>query len=204
MIRRLAARLLASLAVTKPGWPPYAFHDQHGRAHYAYKDYDALPRPRRLEVDHIMLLIDAGRPQKASTEIGNAIKAQAMKAAESRTAKEKGEALAAIFKLSDELLVRSTELIPEELAIALAAATCVREDEQDHVVIDRDIHLNKIETFKAAGRAGRPFFTPIQSALLGAAYTTAEAWQQRLTNWAMEEARYRAVMSIVTSGNKAA
>lgn len=202
MIRRLAARLLSALAERKPGRPPYAFHDQHGRAHYAWKNYDELPRQRRLEVDHIMLLIDAGRPQKAIVEIGEAIKGHAQRAAEARGAKEKGESLAAIFKLSDELLVRSTELVPEELAVALAAATCVREDEPHAAVVDRDIHLSKIETFKAAGRAGRGFFTPIQSALLGAAYSTDAAWRQRLMDWAREEARHRAVMSIVTSGLK--
>ena len=200
MIRRLAARLLSSLARTAPGRPPYAFHDQHGRAYHAWQNYEDLPRPRRIEVDHIMLLIDAGRPQSHLKEIGEAIKANAQKAAESRGAKEKGEALAAIFKLSDELLVRHTELVPEELAIALAAATSLREDEHHEGAIDRAIHLDKIETFKAAGRAGRAFFTPIQSALLGVLYTTEEAWRQRVTDWVREEARHRAVMSIVTSG----
>jgi hypothetical protein len=199
MIRRIAIRLLQRLAKDKPGLPPLAFHDLEGRSYYAWPDVSELPRQRRLEVDTIMLWIDAGRPLKATEEIGDAIKAQASRAAESKNPKDRSDALAAIFKLSDELLMR-TSLIPEECIYALCAATCVREGE-DPAVVDRKTHQEKIETFRLAGRAGHAFFTtPIQAASLGVLYSTEAAWQQRLLDWVQEEARSRAVMQVCSSG----
>jgi hypothetical protein len=196
MIRRLAARLLVRLARPREGRPPYAFTDQQGRAYYAWTDFSELPRKRRLEVDAVMLWIDAGRPKKATEEIGEAIMAQCETAAGAKAQADRNKALAAIAAMSKELLMRTT-LVPEECYYALAAATCVREDEHDPAVVDAAIHADKIETFRSAGRAGLPFFTtPILRALLGAAYTTESNWRTLCLQWAQEEARHRAVMSV--------
>lgn len=199
MIRRLAAKLLVRLSSKRDGRPPYAFHDTNGRAYYAWTDIADMPRARRLEVDAIMLWIDAGRPKEAIAEIGDLIKSSAMKALEAKTAKDKGTALAHVVKLADELLLRG-EIVPEDLAIQLCAATCVREDESDPATIDRSIHSQKINDFKAAGRAGHAFFTtPISRASLGALYSTDEAWRKRVAAWISEEARMRAVRRLCSS-----
>lgn len=196
MIRRLAAALLVRLAKRKPGRPPFAFHDTKGRAYYAWTDFSELPRQRRLEVDTVMLWIDAGRPRKAVEEIGEAIRAQAEAAAGAKQQAERSKALAAIAALSQELLMR-TSLVPEECYYALAAATCVREDEHDPSVIDPAIHQDKIDTFRSAGRAGHAFFTtPILKATLGAVYTTESNWRMLLLEWAREEARHRAALKV--------
>jgi hypothetical protein len=63
--------------------------------------------------------------------------------------------------------------------------------------VDAAIHADKIDTFRSAGRAGHAFFTtPILRALLGAAYTTENNWRTLCLQWAQEEARHRAVMSV--------
>jgi hypothetical protein len=196
MIRRLAASLLVRLARPREGRPPYAFTDTKGRAYYAWTDFSELPRKRRLEVDAVMLWIDAGRPRHATEEIGEAIAAQCETAAGAKAQADRNKALAAITAMSRELLMRTT-LVPEECYYALAAATCVREDEHDPAVVDPSIHADKIETFRSAGRAGHAFFTTrILTALLGAVYTTEGNWRTLLLEWAKEEARHRAVMSV--------
>jgi hypothetical protein len=124
-----------------------------------------------------MLWVDAGRPRKAVEDIGDAIRAQAEAAAGAKQQAERSKALAAIAALSQELLMR-TSLVPEECYYALAAATCVREDESDPAVIDPAIHQDKIDTFRLAGRAGHAFFTtPILKATLGVVYTTESNWK---------------------------
>ena len=196
MIRRIAARLLTYLAKQKPGRPPFAFHDNKGRAYYAWADFSELPRLRRLEVDTVMLWVDAGRPRKAVEEIGDAIRAQAEAAAGAKQQAERSKALAAIAALSQELLMR-TSLVPEECYYALAAATCVREDESDSAVIDPAIHQDKIDTFRLAGRAGHAFFTtPILKATLGVVYTTESNWKRLLMEWAREQARHEAALKV--------
>ena len=203
MIRRLAARLLVRISRRLPGRPPYAFHDQQGRAYYAWTDLSDMPRRRRLQVDEVMLWVDAGRPESTMIEIGDAIKGQASKAAEAKNTKDRSDALASIFKLSDELLMRST-LVPEECLLALCAATCMREDEQPHE-IDAAIHADKIKTFREAGRIGHVFFfTAICRPIFAALYTTEGAWQELLQSWVREEARRQAVIKICTSGPKSA
>jgi hypothetical protein len=200
MIRRLAIRLLQSMAKEKPGAPPFAFHDLQGRAYYAWPDVSALPRMRRLEVDNIARWIDAGRPEQATKQLSQAIQAQASKAAEAKNPKDRSEALAAIFKLSEELGMRY-DLVPEECVYALCAATCMREGE-DPSTIDRKTHQQKIDTFREAGRAGHLFFfTPISRAFLGALYTTENAWQQRLLQYLEQQARESAVLKVCSSAN---
>jgi hypothetical protein len=196
MIRRLAARLLARLARPREERPPYAFTDMQGRAYYAWSDFKDLPHRRRQEVDTVMLWIDAGRPKANIEEIGAAINAQCEAAAGAKAPADRNKALAAIVAMSKELLMRS-ELVPEECYYALAAATCMREDEKDPAVLDPHIHADKIETFRSAGRAGHPFFTtPIQVLLLGAAYTTESNWRTLLVQWARDSRRHEAVMKV--------
>jgi hypothetical protein len=196
MIRRILAAFLVALSRQKPGRPPFAFHDNKGRSYYTWSDFSELPRMRRLEVDTVMLWIDAGRPKTAIEEIGEAIRAQAEAAAGAKQQGDRSKALAAIAALSQELLMRTT-LVPEECYYALAAATCVREDERDPSIIDPAIHQDKIETFRSAGRAGHAFFTtPILKAMLGAVYTTESNWRMLLLEWAKDEARHRAALKV--------
>jgi hypothetical protein len=198
MIRRAAIRLLQALAKDKPGLPPFAFHDLQGRSYYAWRDVSELPRMRRLEVDNIAQWIDAGRPESAISEITDAIRSAASKAAEAKDSKVRSQNLAAIFKLAEELGMRSG-LVPEECIYALCAATCVREGE-DPTAMDRKTHQEKIEAFRDAGRAGHLFFfTPTSKAYLGALYTTESAWQQRLLEFLRAEAHHRAVLKVTTS-----
>jgi hypothetical protein len=204
MMRRLAAAALVRLARKREGFPPYAFHDTYGRAYYGWSDYSKLPQARRLEVDSIMQWVDAGRAENIVQEMGTAIRAEATRAAEAKSAEARSKALAAIFKLGEELEVRRG-LVPEECVYALCAATCVREDERTPEAIDRAIHIQKIDRFRSAGRAGHPFFhTPISRALLGVLYTTEGAWQQRLLEWISEAARMMAVLKTYTSGGASA
>lgn len=194
MIRQLAAYLLVRLARKKEGRPPYAFHDTQGRAYYAWADYADLPRRRRLLVDEVMLWIDAGRPRQSIEEIGEAIAKQAEAAAGAKQPSDRAKHLAAIAAMSKELLVR-TNLVPEECYYALAAATCVREDEGDPSVVDPAIHTEKIETFRSAGRAGHRFFTtPTLRLLLGVAYTTEGNWQTLLMEWISQGGREEATL----------
>ena len=157
MIRRAAIRLLQRLGKDRPGKPPFAFHDLQGRSYYAWPDVSELPRMRRLEVDNIAQWIDAGRPQQAIKDISAAIQSKASEAAEAKNPKDRSSALAAIFKLSEELGMRS-DLVPEECIYALCAATCVREDE-DPALMHKKTHQEKINTFREAGRAGHLFFS---------------------------------------------
>lgn len=195
MLRQAAIRLLKRLSKDRPGKPPFAFHDLQGRSYYAWPDVSELPRMRRLEVDNIAQWIDAGRPQQAIKDISSAIQGKASEAAEAKNPKDRSSALAAIFKLSEELTMRS-DLVPEECVYALCAATCVREDE-DPALMQKKTHQEKIETFREAGRAGHLFFfTPTSKHFLGAVYTTESEWQKRLLLYLREEARTKAVLEV--------
>jgi hypothetical protein len=195
MIRRLAAALLVRLAKRKAGLPPYAFHDHKGRAYYAWQDVSDVPEVRRHELETVMLWIDAGRPEQYLDDIADAIAERHAQVAATKDPKERARILASATALTRELKVRAKDIIPEECYYALAAIACVREDE-DPQVMDRAIHMDKIETFRAAGRAGHAFFTgtPLLRALLAACWCTDAGFRQLQVGWIAQQARHRAMM----------
>jgi hypothetical protein len=198
MIRRLAIRLLLRLTRQIPGFPPFAFHDPQGRAYYAWPDIAEMPQRRVQEIEAIMIWIGAGQAKQNLEEIGSAIMKHCEQAAEAKQ-KERGTHMAAIAALTKELLMRG-EIIPEPLYYALAAACCVREDE-DPAGFDKTIHLAKVEAFTTAGRAGVPFFTasPAFKTLLGVSLCTAEGLRQLQMEWLQREAHRRAVLKVCAS-----
>lgn len=200
MIRRLAAALLVRLAKRKPGLPPYCFHDQHGRAYYAWQRVADLPALRIAEVEGIMLQIDAGLDRKELKQIGDAIAAEIDAAAEAKDAKQRRDHLTRGRFLINELLTRPSRIVPEGAFYALAATCCVRADE-DPITIDRFTHQEKIETFRRAAQAKHAFFlrSPTFAALLGSSLSTEGALLDLLVEWARRKTRTEAVTKIASS-----
>lgn len=191
---------LARLPRRPKGHPPFAFHDQNGVAYYAWEDPSQLPPQRMAEVEAIMLQIDAGLTNKELTTIGGHIADRIQEAATEKDAKVRANHLTRASFLVQELIARPSRVIPEDAYYALASVCCCRKDE-DPYTLDRTAHYNKIEAFKAAGRAGLSFFTlsPTFRALLGASLSTEGALVDLLLSWSVSNARRERAMKIASS-----
>ena len=191
---------LARLPRRPKGHPPFAFHDQNGVSHYAWEDPSQLPPQRMAEVEAIMLQIDAGLSAKELTTISKVLVEHIDAAVMEKDRKAQQGPLSKAKFLAMELLSRPTRVIPEDAYYALASVCCCRKDE-DPYTVDRTIHYHKIETFKAAGRAGLAFFTqsPTFRAYLGALLGTEAALVDLLIGWAQERARMDQAMKIASS-----
>lgn len=176
----------------------FAFTDEEGREYYTWPDVSAMPLVRVKEVENQMMIADAGRSDTVRKEIGEAVAEQVAKGMQSKTLKAALEHFAAIGVLNKEAMFRKEAVIPEEAYYALAAVCAVRKDE-DPAKLDRVIHGQKIETFRKAGRAGRPFFQASASfrQCLGLSLTTEAAFAALVSNWIAEAARIRAVINAV-------
>ncbi len=172
----------------------FAFLDMEGREYYSWPDVGAMPPVRVKEIEGLMVMVHAGRGDAGLKDVSNAIISKANEAVTLR-GKAHDDAVASIAVLAKELLFRRESIIPEEAYYALAAVCCARKDE-DPAALDRTIHAQKIDTFRAAGRGGFPFFLPSASfrALLGASLCTDSAFNALLMSWIETAARRRAVL----------
>jgi hypothetical protein len=181
--------LMGLLPVAPTGHPPYLFTDQNGVDYFGWEKESLMPPARFAQVQDIILQIDAGMSRKNLKELAGECKKYLGIASRSPKENARNEALQAAGFLLQELLIRPDRIIPEECYFALAAVCCVRADE-DPYTIDPAVTLEKIETFRSAGRAGHTFFTVgTFSVLLGRSLTSKEAFLELQTNWTKHQAR---------------
>ena len=191
---------LARLPRRPKGHPPFAFHDHKGRAYYAFPHVGVMPPSRMGPLQDIMIQIDSGMMHKDAEAIGSYIGKFIDEAAAAKEPKARTEALSKARFGLNELVTRPRKIIMEEAYYSLAAICAVRQDE-DPEKFDEAIHMEKVETFRSAGRAGLRFFTdtPISATLLGAPLTTREGFLHLQQSWAMARARREAIGRVISS-----
>jgi hypothetical protein len=100
------------------------------------------------------------------------------------------------------MLLRSENIIPQELYYQIAA-TCVVRENEDPRTIDEVTHEAKAAMLRGAGRAGADFFTRVSilRQLLGLWLTSAEGLAELLISWMMDEERKEAARKALGYGN---
>ncbi|HNU56669.1 MAG TPA: hypothetical protein PKN30_08755, partial [Flavobacteriales bacterium] len=179
------------------GHPPFAFRDLEGREYFGWADLQDMPAERVNQIEDVILQVDASISKHNLEAIAEAMVLQCSAALEAKDAKARTMAINKVMTLANELLIRPTNIIPEDCYIALAAICAVRKDE-DPYAFDKTIQAEKMAQFKAAGRAGHAFFTQTGAFqnYVGAMRTTEDALKSLLVSWIYQEERTRQALRI--------
>lgn len=199
-MRKFLLQLFGLLPKRPKGHPPFAFLDQNGLEYYSWSDLSVMPPARVSEVEDILLQIDAGMSRKTLATVAEAIVVHVQDAMSANDKKQKALSLARVSFLATELLARPRSIIPQDCYYELAAICAVRKDE-DPYTFDRQIQLEKVETFGLAGRAGLSFFTGtgLFKTILGASRSTVAGLRELQKSWTLQESLLRGVSSITSS-----
>lgn len=172
----------------------FAFHGPDGHAYESWKDVAEIPPVRIKRVEEYLMWVDAKTTRTALEKVGNDIDAQLLVVVGTKDAAKRSAEAAKITLLYRELILRSTNVIPEEIYYQIAA-TCIVRDNENPRVLDEATHEAKARMLREAGRQGATFFTqvPPLKQLLRAWLTSEEGLNELLINWTMEREHQKTV-----------
>lgn len=167
-----------------------AFRAPDGRAYYTWPDLSNLPAIRTKQLERTMIWMDARTTGKTLEEFGeDQAKALAAICAENDKAKRwtLSTKLGALYQ---ELIMRGSNVIPEDLYYDLAATLAIAEDENPNG-FDGTIHQRKMDMMKEGARDGAAFFLtlPILKSLLGSLLSSEAGFRELLISWMMDRDR---------------
>ncbi len=180
----------------------FAYTGPDGHAYYTWEDISLIPACRIKRIEGMLLWADAGINASRLTEIAGMTEAAILATLKAKNDNERSKALAKATKINGELMTRTREVIPEEIYYEMAALTICREGE-DPTLIDPDIHQQKREMLRQAGRAGASFFAsmPAFRSVLRASLTTEEGLSELLLSWYQDKRTWEAKRQVYTSGS---
>lgn len=200
--KRIAKRLAANHYRPKDFTDmTFAFTGDDGHAYYAWQNFGEMPLNRVKGIEAIMLMIDRRMSDQDVNKIADQIQSNVQDGIiSSKTKEEKADAAAKVMVLTNELKYRAKDIIPEDLYYDLAAHCVVRDDESP-VMMDRQIHVQKLNMLRDAGQRGASFFLsmPMFSDLLGASLTTEAGLMRLLPKWRQRKERQAMVETVISS-----
>ena len=167
-----------------------AFRAPDGRAYYTWPDLSNLPAIRTKQLERTMIWMDARTTGKTLEEFGED-QAKALAAICAENDKSKRWTLSTkLGALYQELVMRGSNVIPEDLYYDLAATLAIAEDENPSG-FDGTIHQRKMDMMKESARDGAAFFLtlPILKSLLGSLLSSEAGFRELLISWMMDRDR---------------
>lgn len=161
-----------------------------GRAYYTWPDLSDLPPIRLKQLERTMIWLDARVTNKSIDDFGEDLNTALAAICTENDPKKRWERSTKLGALYKELILRGSNVIPEDLFYDLVATLCVAEDETPGA-FDATTHQRKMDMMKAAGRAGSAFFLelPILKKLLGSLLSSVEGFRELLISWTMARER---------------
>jgi hypothetical protein len=180
----------------------FAYTGPDGHAYYSWDDISLLPACRIKRIEGMLLWADAGLDSTRLRDITGMLDVALMGVLKCKNDDQRSKAIARATRLNGELTSRTNDVIPEDIYYEMAALTICREGE-DPTTIDPDIHNQKREMLRQAGRAGASFFVsmPAFRSVLRASLTTEEGLSELLLSWYQDRRTWEAKRQVYTSGN---
>lgn len=176
-----------------------AFRAPDGKAYYTWSDLSDLPAIRTKQLERTMIWMDARTTGKTLEEYGED-QAKALAAICAEPDKQKRwTAATRLGALYAELILRGSNVIPEDLYYDLAATLAIAEDEAPST-FDGTLHQAKMDLFKSAARSGSAFFLtlPILKSLLGSLLSSEAGFRELLISWMIQEGRAKTAREVLS------
>jgi len=179
-----------------------AFNGPDGRAYYTWAELGDLPAVRTKQIERTMIWIDARVTHKSIDEFGEDLNSALAEICQEKDQKKRWERSTRLGALYKELILRSANVIPEDLYYDLAATLVVAEDE-DPGGFDGAIHQRKMDLMKEGARGGASFFfdLPILKGLLGSSLSSEAAFRELLISWMMDRERSQIARQVLSSAS---
>lgn len=181
----------------------FAFPGPDGHEYYTWKEVGEIPAIRIKRIEELLIWSDAKVTKTSIEKVIADVSTMLPLVISPKDRDERSRNAAKVITLMNELLLRSKNVIPEELYYQIAAACLVRKGENPRT-LDEVLHEKKAAMLREAGRAGADFFTHMSAfkQLLGAWLTSAQGLSELLINWMMEKDREKTVREALLSGSR--
>lgn len=167
-----------------------AFSGPDGRAYYTWLDLGDVPAIRTKQIERTMIWLDARVTHKSIDEFGEDLNSALASICQENNPQKRWERSTKLGALYKELILRSANVIPEDLFYDLAATLMVAEDENAQG-FDGTTHQRKMLMLKEGARDGAAFFLglPILKKLLGSLLSSEAGFRELSISWMMDRER---------------